>query len=63
MAVEPRHDECRTCVFFNARRLSAKCLRCGAGEFYEERVEEQALPDEDELRELFSKVRTDDGTE
>jgi hypothetical protein len=60
MPHEPRHDDCRRCVFWNARRLNVNCLRCGAGEFFEEKVEEKALPDADELQEIVAGMTDDE---
>jgi hypothetical protein len=49
---KPRHSECRDCQFFNPIRPSAKCLPCGAGEFFKERVEVRT-PDLTELMTMF----------
>ena len=60
MPHEPRHDDCRSCVFWNARRLNPNCLRCGAGEFYEEKIKEKALPDAEELQEIVAGMTDDE---
>jgi hypothetical protein len=40
MSFKPRHKDCPSCKHFKVDRPSAKCLPCGAGEFFEERVDE-----------------------
>jgi hypothetical protein len=48
-----RFDECKTCVSFNTKNISANCFKCGAGEFYEERVREFMEVREGEAEQLF----------
>jgi hypothetical protein len=52
MIVKPRHPECRDCKFFSSTSVSSRCLPCGAGEFFEEGIEERT-PGIDELFKTF----------
>ena len=38
---EPRFPECRDCKNFHPKRPTPPCLRCGAGEFFEEAFNEK----------------------
>jgi hypothetical protein len=49
----PPHDECKDCKFFRPRVGNVRCLDCGGGEFFEEKIDDHA-PDDDELMILFS---------
>lgn len=49
MSFKPRHKDCTSCKYFRPDRASAKCLPCGAGEFFEERVD----ADNDEPSDAF----------
>jgi hypothetical protein len=53
-----RHPECRQCVHFKPNAGSIHCLNCGAGEFFEEKVDDEG-PDEDDLRIIFSSMDGD----
>jgi hypothetical protein len=53
MAFKPRHKDCPSCKFFNPHRPSAKCVPCGAGEFFEEKDDDSEL-DDDELMALYA---------
>lgn len=44
---EPRFDECLDCRFYHERRVHRNCLRCGAGEFFEEEIKEEEVTDDD----------------
>lgn len=35
-----RHPECPSCVHYSPKRIGATCIPCGAGEFFEERVDQ-----------------------
>jgi hypothetical protein len=48
-----RHPECRDCKFFRPNIGSVHCLPCGAGEFFEEKIDDHQ-PDEEELMILFT---------
>lgn len=37
----PRHPECRDCIFFHPERVAGRCVPCGAGEFFEERMRDR----------------------
>jgi hypothetical protein len=41
MSFKPRHRDCPACKHFRPDRVSATCLPCGAGEFFEERIDEE----------------------
>jgi hypothetical protein len=58
MFIKQRHDGCTDCRFFNPNRPSRKCLPCGSGEFFEERVTDRA-PTDNELMKLYSKMGFD----
>lgn len=58
MFVKQRHDECTDCRFFNPNRPSRKCLPCGSGEFFEERITDRA-PTDNELMKIYSKMGYD----
>ncbi len=53
MTVKPRHSDCPSCKFFNRRVASARCLPCGAGEFFEEKDSDVEL-DDDSLMALYA---------
>jgi len=57
---EPRFPECRECKFYRPSRPSANCLRCGAGEFFEEK-EPDGEPDADELMRMYAEMDNDSG--
>jgi hypothetical protein len=57
--VEPRFLECRDCKFYSKKRVYPRCLRCGAGEYFEERQEEYEPSDED-LMQIYRKMDRDD---
>lgn len=59
---DQRHPECRDCRFFKPGRASAKCLPCGAGEFFEEKIEPRELSD-NELMELYAGMNYDNRDE
>lgn len=53
-----RHDECTECRFYEPSRPSGKCLRCGAGEFFELLINDEP-PNEVELWKMCAE-RSDD---
>lgn len=56
-----RFPECKSCVSFNAKMISVNCLKCGAGEFFEERIREFMEVREGESQQLyFGKGNGDD---
>lgn len=60
--VNPRHPECRDCKFFNPNQVNRRCISCGVGEFFEERIIDRP-PTDNELMKMFaamSEYRDDD---
>lgn len=58
MAIKPRFEDCIECRFFKRNTIVPQCLKCTAGEFFEEKFSEFD-PDALEYRK-FSKVRDDE---
>lgn len=56
---DPRFPECRDCRFFRYGNTSPKCGDCGAGESFEEIIDEFD-PDEDDLMQAFRRNTHDD---
>ena len=56
--IEPKFPECRECQFYHPRRLLSRCLKCGAGEYFEERFDDREL-NETELMKLYTKMALD----
>lgn len=46
MSIEPRFNECFSCVHFCRSRISRYCLECRSGEFFEEKINDEAPSDE-----------------
>lgn len=59
MTVTPRHPECIDCHFFNKRRVSRRCLPCGSGEFFEEKIVDRD-PTDAELMRIYARMSHDD---
>ncbi len=55
----PRFSECRECRFYRYGNTSSKCGGCGAGEFFEEVIDDFE-PDDAELMEAFRSMTRDD---
>jgi hypothetical protein len=53
--VKPRHPECRECKFFQQNRVNGRCIPCGAGEFFEERIRDMR-PNDNELMKMFANM-------
>jgi hypothetical protein len=53
MVVKPRHPDCTDCKFFNRHRVNTRCVPCGAGEFFEEKIVDRA-PNDNELMIMFA---------
>lgn len=53
--IEPRFPECCDCRFYSPRKFLARCLGCGAGEYFEERTEAHELT-ENEAMDLYRKM-------
>jgi len=51
----PKFPECRDCKFFRPETGSVRCLPCGAGEYFEEKIEDRQ-PNVDELMEMFKNM-------
>lgn len=62
MPIKQRHDECPSCVHHNPNRIVKQCLKCGAGEFFEEIIVETS-PTEKELREFAADMNNDEEKE
>jgi hypothetical protein len=58
MSVKPRFPECVDCRFFNRVRVSGRCLPCGSGEFFEERIRDRD-PTADELMRIYARMSND----
>jgi hypothetical protein len=58
MFVKPRHDECTECRFFNPNRPSRRCLPCGSGEFFEQKIRDRD-PTADELMRIYARMNHD----
>lgn len=57
---EPRFLECRDCKFYRvARPPFPLCLRCGAGEYFEEKNEDYT-PSDNDLMEIYRKMDHED---
>ncbi|SER26497.1 hypothetical protein SAMN05216548_11425 [Faunimonas pinastri] len=56
---KPKFEDCRDCRFYSPSRPSPLCVRCGAGEFFEERIDDD-LPDERELMTYLSRMEDND---
>lgn len=54
-----RHPECSECKHFKPDTSSVHCLGCGAGEFFEEKIDDHT-PDDEELMEMFSHMGNSD---
>lgn len=48
----PPHDECRLCRWFSRKGPGVRCKLCGAGEFFEERISDEA-PSNDDLMKVY----------
>jgi hypothetical protein len=51
----PRHPECKICVHFRPETGSVHCLDCGAGENFEENIDDQQ-PDDDALMAIYANM-------
>lgn len=49
---QPKFSECRGCRYFNERIQRPQCRLCGAGEFYEPKINTRQ-PSDDELMRLL----------
>lgn len=49
---EPKFPECTGCRFFSAKLDKPECRECGAGEFYEEKINTRQLS-RDELMDIY----------
>jgi len=56
---EMRFPECIDCLFFRPSKGSAECLKCGAGEYFEPKIDDSD-PDDNDLMSEFRKMRLDD---
>jgi hypothetical protein len=56
---EMRFPECIDCKFFKPKRGSAECFSCGAGEYFEPKVDDSD-PDDNELMRAFGEMGFDD---
>lgn len=61
--IEPRFPECRECRFYSPRKFLSICLRCGAGEYFEERIDDPAAPTDGELMNLYRKMDRENAEE
>lgn len=59
MEVKPRFPECVDCRFFSRTRPSRRCLPCGSGEFFEEKVRDRDLT-ADELMRIYARMQDHD---
>jgi Zn ribbon nucleic-acid-binding protein len=57
--VGARYPECKDCKHFDPTTLSIKCLRCGAGEYFEERIDDDD-PSDEEMMILYGKMSRDE---
>lgn len=55
-SIHERFPECVSCRWFR----SGRCVRCGAGEFFEELIADPEEPNDDELMQLYSEMTNDD---
>lgn len=55
---EPRFLECVDCRFYSKTRVLPLCLRCGAGENFEEKQDHRE-PTDAELMEIYRKMDHD----
>ena len=56
-----RHPECKDCKHFRPHTGSVHCLNCDAGEFFEEKINDQQPSDQELLNYYyFSMEREDD---
>jgi hypothetical protein len=51
---EPKFPECLDCKFYHPDRDSSRCIPCGNGEYFEEKVEPRELDDDEAMR-FFAK--------
>jgi hypothetical protein len=58
MQVKPRFPECVECRFFSRTRPSRRCLPCGSGEFFEEKIADRD-PTADELMRIYARMNND----
>jgi hypothetical protein len=56
---EMRFPECIDCKFFRPNRGSPECFSCGAGEYFEAKVDDSD-PDDNELMKAFGAMGFDD---
>lgn len=63
MSYKPRFPECHDCRFFNPVRPTPNCIRCGNGEFFEERNDVPAEMSEHELMAEFTRMHHDNDEE
>jgi hypothetical protein len=56
---EPRFSECRECKFFKPFVNTRRCKQCGAGEFFEEKINEN-FPNADDLMDIFKDMSEED---
>ncbi len=59
MIVQPKFDDCKTCIFYSKRRRNPICRSCDAGEFYEEKQSSREMSD-DELMSSYKDYHDDD---
>lgn len=59
MKINPRHPECLQCRKFDPERLNRHCLPCGAGEFFEEKVDDDS-PDDQDLMGMYEGMMDND---
>jgi hypothetical protein len=54
-----KFPECKTCIRFSPEKLSPQCVRCDAGQFFEEKLDDSA-PDQNTLMKIFGKMYPDE---
>jgi hypothetical protein len=59
MVVKPRFPDCLQCRFFSRTRPNNRCLPCGSGEFFEEKITDRE-PTADELMRIYARMNHDD---
>jgi hypothetical protein len=56
----PKFPDCTSCKIYRPETGAVKCLSCGAGEFFEEKVDDHQ-PNDNELMEMFRNMRGGNG--
>lgn len=59
MLIKPRFDDCKQCRFFRPNVASRRCISCGSGDFFEERIDDRP-PRDDELMEIYAGMENND---